>query len=364
MNKKTEKDETKERLSTIGPNPFGAAIFDFNPKDSEELESKKSDSRPTSAKKEDIGASMKFKASKNGLSRAVPGKLQQNITLERNFFRDLLKLSRQRYLVKINTDYQKRKFTDIQAKKGLCEIPGTERSKHSELSRTKSAYSSKSSVNQYSRAAYTNEDTDEDNKYDFKKRSVSAFVKRKASTPVSRLASRNENKPSVSQLDMKEFIESTTDNEENLEDELNKMTFKSAGSQSCLSHVSFKSAPSTLKNASTKKSSSSQMSNDTLEAGEDYHVHEQKIRCASAYEKRSNQSLARASQERELFDVDNQDYRLEEQEIRCASTHEKRGNKSMGRTSKDKQNQSENTSTHDVISIVNEANDPKLRYLK
>lgn len=67
---------------------------------------------------------IKYKKSCSGMSRAMPGKIQQNITLERTFFKDLLKLSRERYLTRINSDYQKRKFTDSQTKKGLCDERG------------------------------------------------------------------------------------------------------------------------------------------------------------------------------------------------------------------------------------------------
>lgn len=80
--------------------------------------------------------SIKFKASSNGMSRAMPGRVQQNITLERTYFKDLLKLSRQRYITKLNSDFQKRKFTENQARKGLCDPPiNSSRSKISENSR-------------------------------------------------------------------------------------------------------------------------------------------------------------------------------------------------------------------------------------
>ena len=80
--------------------------------------------------------SIKFKASNNGMSRAMPGRIQQNITLERTYFKDLLKLSRQRYITKLNSDFQKRKFTENQARKGLCEPPvNSSRSRLTENSR-------------------------------------------------------------------------------------------------------------------------------------------------------------------------------------------------------------------------------------
>ena len=65
--------------------------------------------------------SLKFKPASGVQRLAMPGRLQQNITLERTFFKDLLKLSKQRYLAKVNADFQKRKFTENQTKKGLCD---------------------------------------------------------------------------------------------------------------------------------------------------------------------------------------------------------------------------------------------------
>ena len=49
----------------------------------------------------------------------MPGSLQQNITIERTFFKDLLKLSKQRYISKLNSDFQKKRFAANQARKGL-----------------------------------------------------------------------------------------------------------------------------------------------------------------------------------------------------------------------------------------------------
>lgn len=373
MKQKSEKDdntlERLQRLSSIGHNPFGAGIFDFNPKDIDELERP---SRPSSVKKEDIAAAMKFKASKNGLSRAVPGKLQQNITLERNFFKDLLKLSRQRYLVKVGTDFQMRKFTDKQSKKGLCDVPGTERSRYSNVSRTKSSNTHKGSAYRRSNMKYygddettTNDTTDDFNNYSIKKRSMSAFVKRKSSTPVSRPVTRNEKKPPLYPEDSnKDYVEVKTDNDENLEEELIKFSFKNPGSQSNMSHVSFKSASSTIKNANSKKpKSSSQMTNySTKDDESDYQSKEHKMRCASAVERRSNQDMPNASPKAQDRQSSDTDYQVVDRKLRCASAYEKRSTQTASKASEEKP--SEVASTHDAISIVNEANDPKLRYLK
>ena len=72
---------------------------------------------------QNVDTSFKFKSVNNGLTRAVPGSLQQNITVERTFFKDLLKLSKQRYLYKMSSDFQKRQFTAKQERKGLIAKP-------------------------------------------------------------------------------------------------------------------------------------------------------------------------------------------------------------------------------------------------
>jgi hypothetical protein len=72
-----------------------------------------------SHKKKPRDESKKFRSISSGISRAVPGSLQQNITIERNFFKDLLKLSKQRYITKINADFQKKRFLIKQTNKGL-----------------------------------------------------------------------------------------------------------------------------------------------------------------------------------------------------------------------------------------------------
>ncbi len=89
----------------------------------EEAERAREEEERNKAQKEEVKLenSIKYKNAKNGLSRMVPGKLQQNITLERTFFKDLLKLSRERYITRLNSDFQKRKFLEAQSKKGLCD---------------------------------------------------------------------------------------------------------------------------------------------------------------------------------------------------------------------------------------------------
>ena len=63
--------------------------------------------------------SLKFKSAKSGMTRAVPGQPPQNITIERTYFKDLLKLSQQRYFYKLSVDFQKRAFIMRQKKKNL-----------------------------------------------------------------------------------------------------------------------------------------------------------------------------------------------------------------------------------------------------
>lgn len=66
-----------------------------------------------------INQPKKFKSVNSNISRAMPGSLQQNITIERTFFKDLFRLSKQRYIAKLNSDFQKRRFTAAQSRKGL-----------------------------------------------------------------------------------------------------------------------------------------------------------------------------------------------------------------------------------------------------
>lgn len=49
----------------------------------------------------------------------MPGTIQKNITIERVLFKDLLKLSKQRFASQKDTEFQKRGFTANQAKKGI-----------------------------------------------------------------------------------------------------------------------------------------------------------------------------------------------------------------------------------------------------
>jgi hypothetical protein len=57
----------------------------------------------------------------NKMSRAQPGIIQQNITVERVFLKDLLKLSRQRYIAKLGMEFQAKCFTEKQQRKGLMD---------------------------------------------------------------------------------------------------------------------------------------------------------------------------------------------------------------------------------------------------
>jgi len=59
------------------------------------------------------------KGKENSMSRSVPGNLQKNVTAERKFLKELLKLSQQRYIELINIDYQKKMFITRQANKGI-----------------------------------------------------------------------------------------------------------------------------------------------------------------------------------------------------------------------------------------------------
>ena len=56
---------------------------------------------------------------KSGKVRMVPGNLKHNVALERVFFKDLIKLSRERYSTKKETDWLKNNFLISQAKKGI-----------------------------------------------------------------------------------------------------------------------------------------------------------------------------------------------------------------------------------------------------
>jgi hypothetical protein len=69
--------------------------------------------------KSQVNTNFNFKNVNNEMLRAVPGSLQQNITLERNLFRDLMRLSRQRYLFRIGSDFQRNQFSTNQTRKGF-----------------------------------------------------------------------------------------------------------------------------------------------------------------------------------------------------------------------------------------------------
>ena len=115
---------------------FDMRAYEAIKTDMEEANREKEEEDRNKALKEEVKSekSIKYKNAKNGLSRMVPGKLQQNITLERTFFRDLLKLSRERYITRLNSDYQKRKFVEAQSKKGLCDYGRRSNSSRPKLS--------------------------------------------------------------------------------------------------------------------------------------------------------------------------------------------------------------------------------------
>jgi len=69
--------------------------------------------------KSKVNTNFNFKNVNNEMLRAVPGSLQQNITLERNLFRDLMRLSRQRYLFRMGSDFQRNQFSANQIRKGF-----------------------------------------------------------------------------------------------------------------------------------------------------------------------------------------------------------------------------------------------------
>lgn len=71
------------------------------------------------SKKSGKDKKFQFRSLNNGMTRAVPGSLQQNITVERTFFKDLLDLSKQRYMFRLGADFKKRQFQVRQERKGL-----------------------------------------------------------------------------------------------------------------------------------------------------------------------------------------------------------------------------------------------------
>ncbi|CAF0813615.1 unnamed protein product [Brachionus calyciflorus] len=74
-------------------------------------------------KKSKNSTKQKFDHISNGMSRALPGVLQQNITIERNYFKDLILLSKQRYTVLKSLDFEKKMFTRKQDQKGFIKTP-------------------------------------------------------------------------------------------------------------------------------------------------------------------------------------------------------------------------------------------------
>ena len=59
------------------------------------------------------------------ISRNMPGNLQQNITIERTFLKDLLKLSKQRYFAKLGFEFEMRRFTARQETRGCIKADGS-----------------------------------------------------------------------------------------------------------------------------------------------------------------------------------------------------------------------------------------------
>ena len=64
------------------------------------------------------------KRGNNSMSRLVPGALQKNITAERNFFKELLQLSQQRYVNLHSLEFEKKNFIEKQANKGIYQNDG------------------------------------------------------------------------------------------------------------------------------------------------------------------------------------------------------------------------------------------------
>lgn len=60
-----------------------------------------------------------FKNINSGYARLIPGALKHNVTIERVLFKDLLKLSKDRYASKKEIDIDKRGFLFNQSKKGI-----------------------------------------------------------------------------------------------------------------------------------------------------------------------------------------------------------------------------------------------------
>jgi hypothetical protein len=98
--------DMQKKSSTMTPQ---SAMNSTNTKKDSEKENNKSK----------VNTNFNFKNVNNEMLRAVPGSLQQNITLERNLFRDLMRLSRQRYLFRLGSDFQRNQFSANQIRKGF-----------------------------------------------------------------------------------------------------------------------------------------------------------------------------------------------------------------------------------------------------
>ena len=96
-----------------------AASLEKHPEDEEIQKIENTSSNAKTAKKPAKEKKFAFKSLNNAMTRAVPGSLQQNITVERTFFKELLDLSKQRYLYRLGADFKKRQFQVRQERKGL-----------------------------------------------------------------------------------------------------------------------------------------------------------------------------------------------------------------------------------------------------
>lgn len=110
-------------------NPSESKIDLFNLIQSSNFETGLGNSEEEVEETEEMKAKKDKKISKplnNKISRAVPGIVQQNITIERVLYKDLLKLSKQRYIVKQGMEFKEKQFLDKQEKKGLAAtFPGS-----------------------------------------------------------------------------------------------------------------------------------------------------------------------------------------------------------------------------------------------
>lgn len=68
-----------------------------------------------------------YEFNSNGMNGAISGLSQQNITLERAYYNDLILLSKQRFIIKRNMEYQQKMFRKKQEFKGLL---GVSKNKH------------------------------------------------------------------------------------------------------------------------------------------------------------------------------------------------------------------------------------------